>query len=79
MLRWTPVLDASSYDVARGDVSELAKQAIQMERSELQELMYVVSSLTTRTDNWLEMTGGEAPEVSEAQLHEVKEFDFSLV
>ena len=50
-----------------------------MERSELQELMYVVSSLTTRTDNWLEMTGGEAPEVNESQLHEVKEFDFSLV
>ncbi len=77
------------YEIARslalpqyrseGEVSEAARQAIQMERSELQELMYVVSSLTTRTDNWLEMTGGEAPEVSEAQLHEVKEFDFSLV
>ncbi len=77
------------YEIARslalpqyrseGTVSELARQAIQMERSELQELMYVVSSLTTRTDNWLEMTGGDAPEVTDAQLHEVKEFDFSLV
>ncbi len=77
------------YEIARslalpqyrseGEVSEAARQAIQMERSELQELMYVVSSLTTRTNNWLEMTGGEAPDVTEDQLHEVEEFDFSLV
>lgn len=77
------------YEIARslalpqyrsdGVVSEVAKQAIQMERSELQQLMYVVSSLTTRTDNWLEMTGGEAPEITDDQLHEVVDLDFSLV
>ncbi len=76
------------YEIARslalpqyrsdGEVSELARQAIRMERSELQELMYVVSSLTTRTDNWLEMTGGDAPVVNDEQLHEVTELDLSV-
>ena len=76
------------YEIARslalpqyrsdGEVSELAREAIKMERSELQELMYVVSSLTTRTDNWMEMTGGEAPTVNDAQLHEVLELDLSV-
>ncbi|MCA9930858.1 MAG: tryptophan 7-halogenase [Anaerolineales bacterium] len=36
-------------------VSELAKQAIQLERNDVRELMHAVSSLTTRSDNFKEM------------------------
>ncbi len=60
---------------SEGEVSDLAKTAIQLERPAVRELMYVVSSLTTRSDNWLEMVGGEAPELEEGQLRTIEQID----
>ncbi len=40
---------------ARGTASDLAKQVVQFESSLEQELMYVVSTVTTRNENFLEM------------------------
>ncbi len=43
------------YRSADDGVSELAKQAIQLERKDVQDLMHTVSALTTRSDNFKEM------------------------
>ena len=53
-----------------GEVSDKARTAVQLERSAVKELMYVVSSFTTRSDNWIELVGGEPPELHEGQLRE---------
>lgn len=52
-------------------VSALAKQSVQFERSAVKELMYVVSSFTTRSENWRELIGDEPPELHEGQLREL--------
>src|SRR5579859_224663 len=43
---------------ARGGVSALARDVVRFESSLERELMYVVSNVTTRSDNMLEMTRG---------------------
>ena len=50
----------------------MAKEAIGLERSAVKELMYVVSSFTTRNENWLELVDGKPPELKDGQL---KEYD----
>ena len=41
-------------------VSQLAKEAIRLERRGVQELMHVVTSLIERSDNFKEMMVGDA-------------------
>lgn len=62
---------------SEGAVSDLAKNAIQLERNDVKELMYAVSSLTSRTDNWDEMVGGERPETA-GRLHILEELDLTV-
>jgi flavin-dependent dehydrogenase len=52
-------------------VSNMAKRAVQLERSEVKELMFVVSMFTTRNDNWLDLVGGVPPDLREGQLKEI--------
>lgn len=55
------------------DVGEKARMAVQFERSAVKKLMYVVSSFTTRSDNWTDLVGDEPPELEEGQLREFDE------
>ncbi len=61
-----------------GKVSDLAKEAVKFSPSAVQELMYVVSSFTTRSDNWLELVGGTAPELQEGQWRELDRTDIKV-
>ncbi len=61
-----------------GEVSDLAKEAVKLSPSAVQELMYVVSSFTTRPHNWLELVGGAAPELKEGQLREFDRADIKV-
>ncbi|MGI9611189.1 MAG: NAD(P)/FAD-dependent oxidoreductase [Acidimicrobiia bacterium] len=56
-------------------MSDRAKTAVHFEKSAAKELMYVVSSLTTRGENWVDLVGDEAPELQEGQLRELGSAD----
>ncbi len=58
-----------------GEVSEMAKEAIGLERSAVKELMYVVSSFTTRNENWLELVDGQPPDLKEGQLKQYESIE----
>lgn len=51
-----------------GAVSELARESVQFMPPNVRQLMYSVALLTTRSDNWLELLGGEPPELENDQL-----------
>lgn len=56
--------------------SELAKSAMRLERGDLQDLMYSVSSLTTRSDNFLAMLGEDSKQFRNAKLHPIEKISF---
>ena len=62
---------------SEGAVSDMAKSAIQLERNDVKELMFAVSSLTSRTENWDEMIGGERPDTN-GRLHILDELDLTV-
>jgi flavin-dependent dehydrogenase len=60
-----------------GNVSEMAKKAVDMESTEVQNLMYAVSKLTTRSDNYRDMTGTDTvPDVGEERLLTIETVNF---
>lgn len=56
-------------------VSQLAKETFRLERSAVKGIMYVVSELTTRSDNWLGMVGGDAPDLTEDQMRVIERIE----
>lgn len=40
---------------------------IRLERNAMKEIMFAVSEFTTRSENWLEMMGEEAPDLTDEQ------------
>jgi len=49
-------------------VTDVARQMVGLERKAMKEIMYVVSEFTTRSENWMEMMGEEAPDLSDEQM-----------
>lgn len=63
---------------ASGEVSDLARESVQFMPPNVRQLMYSVALLTTRSDNWLELLGGEPPVLSAGQLKEYAYSDIQL-
>lgn len=57
-----------------GQVSDLARESVKFMPPNVRHLMYAVSLLTTRSENWLELLGGTAPDLHGDQL---KTFDWN--
>ncbi len=55
------------YEGAGGEVTDLARKTLELERSAVKDIMYAVSEFTTRSDNWLEIVGQEAPDLTDEQ------------
>ncbi|MDJ0953320.1 MAG: NAD(P)/FAD-dependent oxidoreductase [Acidimicrobiia bacterium] len=55
------------YSGAGGEVTDLAKKTLELERSAVKDIMYAVSEFTTRSDNWVEIVGTEAPDLTDEQ------------
>ncbi len=55
------------YKGAGGEVTDLARKTLELERSAVKDIMYAVSEFTTRSDNWLEIVGQEAPDLTDEQ------------
>ena len=55
-----------------GEVSRLARDTFKLERSAVKGIMYVVSELTTRSDNWHGIVEGEAPDLTADQVRVVE-------
>ena len=55
------------YQGAGGEVTDLARKTLELERSAVKDIMYAVSEFTTRSDNWLEIVGQEAPDLTDEQ------------
>ncbi len=49
------------------EITDLAKATLALERSAVKDIMYAVSEFTTRSDNWLEIVGAEAPDLTDEQ------------
>jgi flavin-dependent dehydrogenase len=57
------------------EITDLARSTIALERSAVKEIMYAVSEFTTRSDNWLEVVGGEAPDLTPEQRRVIDNID----
>ena len=55
------------YQGAGGEVTDLARRTLELDRSAVKDIMYAVSEFTTRSDNWLEIVGQEAPDLTDEQ------------
>ncbi len=55
------------YSGGGGEVTDLAKKTLELERSAVKDIMYAVSEFTTRSDNWVEIVGTEAPDLTDEQ------------
>jgi flavin-dependent dehydrogenase len=58
-----------------GEISDLAKEAIRLERAPVQDLMQVVSTLTSRSDNYKDMTDQAVRELGANQLYIIDELE----
>lgn len=55
------------------EITDLAKATLELERSAVKDIMYAVSEFTTRSDNWLEIVGAEAPDLTDEQRRIIDE------
>jgi flavin-dependent dehydrogenase len=55
------------------EITELAKATLALERSAVKDIMYAVAEFTTRSDNWIEIVGAEAPDLSDEQRRIIDE------
>lgn len=55
------------------EITDLAKATLALERSAVKDIMYAVSEFTTRSDNWLEIVGTEAPDLTDDQRRIIDE------
>ena len=60
-------LSLPRYSGGGGEVTDLARKTLELERSAVKDIMYAVSEFTTRSDNWLEIVGQEAPDLTDEQ------------
>ena len=55
------------------EITDLAKATLELERSVVKDIMYAVSEFTTRSDNWTEVVGEEAPDLTDDQRRIIDE------
>lgn len=55
------------------EVTDLARATLALERSAVKDIMYAVAEFTTRSDNWLEIVGTEAPDLTDDQRRIIDE------
>ena len=58
-----------------GQVSQLARDTFGLERSAVKGIMYVVSELTTRSDNWRGIVGEQPPELTADQMRVIERIE----
>jgi flavin-dependent dehydrogenase len=55
------------------EITDLARATLELERSAVKDIMYAVSEFTTRSDNWIEIVGKQAPDLSGEQRRIIDE------
>ena len=58
------------------EITDLARATLALERSAVKDIMYAVAEFTTRSDNWLEIVGTEAPDLTADQRRIIDEIKF---